>query len=50
MTNLYQHSLNNDDPAHFVFDENWEILELWQTHMANQHLPDCMAATDGAVT
>lgn len=39
----------NNNPAHFVFYENWESRELWQTHMANQHLQDYMTATDGAV-
>lgn len=40
---------DNDDPAHFLFYENWESRELWQTHMNNKHLKDYMAATDGAV-
>jgi len=40
---------DNANPAHFMFYENWETRELWQTHMANQHLADFMAATDGAV-
>ena len=40
---------DNDNPAHFMFYENWETRELWQTHMGNQHLTDYMAATDGAV-
>jgi len=40
---------DNVNPAHFIFYENWESRELWQTHMANQHLSDYMAATDGAV-
>jgi len=40
---------DNDNPAHFVFYENWESRELWQVHMNNQHLADYMAATDGAV-
>lgn len=39
----------NNNPAHFVFYENWESRELWQTHMASQHLQDYMTATDGAV-
>jgi len=29
---------DNDNPAHFVFYENWESRELWQVHMNNQHL------------
>ena len=40
---------DNDNPAHFVFYENWESRELWQVHMSNQHLADYMAATAGAV-
>jgi|TARA_R110002111_G_scaffold37856_3_gene72533 quinol monooxygenase YgiN len=40
---------DNVNPAHFVFYENWESRELWQTHMANQHLAQYMTATDGAV-
>ncbi|GLS83804.1 putative quinol monooxygenase [Paraferrimonas haliotis] len=40
---------DNDNPAHFTFYENWASRELWQTHMANQHLADYMAATEGAV-
>lgn len=40
---------DNENPAHFMFYENWETRELWQAHMGNQHLQDYMAATDGAV-
>jgi quinol monooxygenase YgiN len=40
---------DNENTAHFVFYENWESRELWQTHMNNQHLKDYMEATDGAV-
>lgn len=40
---------DNDNPAHFMFYENWETRELWQTHMNNQHLADYMRATEGAV-
>ena len=43
---LYQ---DNNDPAHFLFYENWESRELWQTHMNNKHLKDYMAATEGSV-
>ena len=31
---------DNKNPAHFMFYENWQTRELWQTHMANQHLAD----------
>lgn len=40
---------DNEDPAHFLFYENWESRELWQTHIANTHLAAYMAATEGAV-
>jgi quinol monooxygenase YgiN len=40
---------DNENPRHFLFYENWESRSLWQTHMANQHLQDYMAATEGAV-
>ncbi|ELS01771.1 hypothetical protein Xen7305DRAFT_00014760 [Xenococcus sp. PCC 7305] len=40
---------DNENPAHFLFYENWESRELWQTHMNNQHLKDYMIATEGAV-
>ena len=40
---------DNDNPAHFMFYENWESRELWQTHMNAPHLAAYMAATDGAV-
>jgi quinol monooxygenase YgiN len=43
---LRQH---NDNPAHFMFFENWESRELWQTHMNAPHLVAYMQATDGAV-
>lgn len=40
---------DNEDPAHFMFYENWESRDLWQTHMNAQHLQDYMTATEGAV-
>ncbi|MDJ0831277.1 MAG: putative quinol monooxygenase [Desulfobacterales bacterium] len=39
---------DNENPAHFLFYENWESRELWQAHMGNQHLQNYMAATEGA--
>ena len=41
---------DNENPTHFMFYENWQTRELWQTHMANQHLADYMAATEGVVS
>ena len=40
---------DNENPAHFMFYENWATTELWQQHMQAQHLQDYLAATDGAV-
>ena len=40
---------DNENPAHFLFYENWESRELWQTHMNTQHLKDYMSATEDAV-
>ena len=40
---------DNENPAHFLFYENWESRELWQAHMGNQHLKDYLSATEGAV-
>ena len=40
---------DKDDPAHFMFYENWESRELWQAHMNSQHLKDFVAATEGAI-
>jgi len=38
---------DNENPAHFMFYENWESRELKQTHMNAQHLQDYMTATKG---
>lgn len=40
---------DNENPAHFMFYENWETRGLWQNHMSAQHLLDYMTATEGAV-
>lgn len=40
---------DNENPAHFMFYENWESRELWQTHMNAPHLAAYMQATEGAV-
>ena len=40
---------DNENPAHFLFYENWESGELFQAHMDSRHLRDYVAATDGAV-
>lgn len=40
---------DNQNPAHFMFYENWESRQLWQEHMNAAHLQAYLAATDGAV-
>lgn len=40
---------DNDNPNFFMFFENWESRDLWQTHMNNDHLKAYMADTDGMV-
>lgn len=40
---------DNENPAHFLFFENWESRELWQKHMNAPHLAAYRAATAGAV-
>ena len=40
---------DNENPARFMFYENWESREHWQTHMGKPHLQDYLAATEGAV-
>ena len=40
---------DNEDPAHFMFYENWESREQWQVHMNAPHLAAYMKATEGAV-
>jgi len=40
---------DNEKPAHFMFYENWESRESWQTHMGAPHLAAYMQATEGSV-
>ena len=40
---------DNENPAYFLFYENWESRELWQTHMNAPHMAAYMTATEGAV-
>jgi quinol monooxygenase YgiN len=40
---------DNENPAHFMFFENWESRELWQAHMGMPHLEAYLKATEGAV-
>ncbi|MCP3940096.1 MAG: antibiotic biosynthesis monooxygenase [Desulfobacteraceae bacterium] len=41
---------DNENPENFIFYENWETRELWQTHMENDHLKAYIKATEGAVS
>lgn len=40
---------DKDNPAVFIFYENWESKILWQDHMKNDHLAAYAHATRGAV-
>jgi quinol monooxygenase YgiN len=40
---------DNENPAVFLFFENWESRDLWQQHMNQPHLAEYMKATEGAV-
>jgi len=40
---------DNENPAHFMFYENWMSRELWQRHMNAPHLAAYLEATEGAV-
>ncbi|GEM75491.1 putative quinol monooxygenase [Vibrio sagamiensis] len=40
---------DHNNPAHFMFYENWVSRELWQVHMGNKHLSEYISATEGAV-
>ena len=40
---------DNENPAHFLFYENWESRELWLAHMNAPHLAAYKETTEGAV-
>ncbi|OAN13102.1 antibiotic biosynthesis monooxygenase [Photobacterium jeanii] len=40
---------DNENPAHFLFYENWASRELWQQHMANKHIAEYLGTTEGCV-
>ncbi|GAA4454630.1 putative quinol monooxygenase [Novipirellula rosea] len=50
-TGCVQYDLHqdNDNPAHFLFFENWESRELWQMHSNSKHVKDFAAATEDAI-
>ncbi|MDA0128241.1 putative quinol monooxygenase [Vibrio sp. MarTm2] len=40
---------DNENPAHFVFLENWTSRDLLQKHLQSEHIAAYKAATAGAV-
>lgn len=40
---------DNENPAVFLFYENWESRALWQLHMSNDHLKAYSEATKDSV-
>jgi len=40
---------DNQNPASFLFFENWESRELWQDHMNSAHLAEYASATEGSI-
>lgn len=40
---------DNEDPARFLFFENWTSRELWQAHMDAPHLRAYLVAVEGAI-
>ena len=40
---------DNENPAHFLFYENWESREQWQVHMNAPHLSAYLKAVEGAI-
>ncbi|MDY7096712.1 MAG: putative quinol monooxygenase [Pseudomonadota bacterium] len=40
---------DNEDSSFFIFYENWETRDLWQTHMSAPHLDAYSEATEGKV-
>ncbi len=45
----YKLSQDNDNPAIFIFYEEWASRELWQKHMQNDNLANVAKAIDGHV-
>ncbi len=38
---------DNENPAHFMFYENWDSRELWKAHMHAPHVAAYLQATLG---
>ncbi len=45
----YDLHVDNDDPSHFLFFEQWESRDLWQAHMNTPHISAYVIATEGAI-
>lgn len=45
----YDLHVDNKNPAHFLFYENWKSRELWLKHMEADHIKAHIAATEDAV-
>lgn len=45
----YDLHLNQADPAHFLFFENWATREAFEAHMQTAHIAAYLEATEGAV-
>ncbi|MEM0895646.1 MAG: putative quinol monooxygenase [Verrucomicrobiota bacterium] len=50
-TGCLQYDLHqdNEEPARFLFFENWENRDLWQNHLAAPHITAFKAAADDAI-
>lgn len=40
---------DNNNPARFLFYENWQTRELWQEHVGSEHIRKFAIATEDAV-
>mgnify|MGYP000064513002 CR=1 FL=1 len=40
---------DNQNPAHFVFHENWESEAALDAHLASEHIAGYVAAVEGAI-
>lgn len=45
----YDLHVDNKNPAHFLFYENWKSREPWLKHMEADHIKAHIAATEDAV-
>jgi len=45
----YELHQDNEKPEIFIFFENWESQELWQTHMESSHLESFVKNTKEAL-